>query len=128
MIRLSNLHAAALALSAMTLAATLAGAAPSLAEPQAHDSTAVDAPLSVVVRFGDLNLSDPGGARAMLARIQHAATRSCGRDPDPRDLEQVARLERCRADAVDRALAALGSPAVTALAHDRAASAEMAGR
>ena len=73
----------------------------------------------VAVRYGDLNLSRELGARTMLTRIEHAATTACGDSPYFRDPQSPAFFylmndyKRCRAEAVAKAVAQLGSPLVT---------------
>jgi UrcA family protein len=95
------------------LAATAAMALGGSAVAQSTDS---DAPISVTVGYGDLNLASEAGAKAMVIRIQSAARRACGDAPDFRDLSRVAFYARCRSDTVARAVRTLDSPLVTALA------------
>jgi len=68
--------------------------------------------VSVKVSFADLDASGEAGAKALLKRIQNAARDICGSELNP---------FACRSDTVDRAVASLGNPAVTALkaGHDR---------
>ena len=51
----------------------------------AAQSDDAGAPLSVKVRYSDLELASDGGARTMLARIESAARRVCGQAPDLRE-------------------------------------------
>lgn len=75
----------------------------------------------VAVPYGDLNISQEAGARALLARIERASVRACGYSPYFRDPQSPAFLylmqdyRRCRAEAVADAVARLGSPVVTQL-------------
>jgi UrcA family protein len=94
----------------LAAAATWSCAAPVLAQTS-------DPVPSAVVKYGDLNIASPVGAQALLKRIDVAADIACGRSPDIRRLDQLARFEACRRTAVARAVAAVGSPTLTAIAH-----------
>ena len=88
----------------LTTLAMLAGA-PAMA------STLDDsAPPSVRVRFGDLNLSQPAGVRALRARIDSAARIVCG-DYQSLDLQRTSVFRNCVAHARDAALAQIELPA-----------------
>jgi UrcA family protein len=96
---------------ALWLAASL------LAASAAHAQTpAVDASQSAFVRIADLDLTRLSGARAVLDRIQAAATSVCGPRADIRDLNGQAAFNHCRTDTISRAVARLNAPLVTALA------------
>jgi UrcA family protein len=70
------------------------------------------APPSVIVRYGDLDLSSPAGVRSLYERIQHAAWRVCLRsDPNARGIESM----KCRQAAVGAAVGKVNRPALTAL-------------
>jgi UrcA family protein len=94
----------------LAAAATLSCAAPVLAQTS-------DPVPSVSVRYGDLNIGSPAGARSLLRRIEAAANMACGGAPDIRELDQWASFEACRGSAVARAVAAVDSPTLTAMAH-----------
>ena len=96
-------------ISMVLVATTLAAAAPVAA--QSPDDT-----VSVSVRYGDLDISRPAGAEIMLRRIENAAVEVCGGEPDQRDLGQRALFEKCRVSTIDRSVAALDAPMVTAAA------------
>ena len=104
------------ATQASVLGACVLAAAAALAGSAAAQSDDAGAPLSVKVRYSDLDLASDGGARTMLARIESAARRVCGQAPDLRDLGRVALYDHCRSDAVGRAVRRLGAPLVTAAA------------
>jgi UrcA family protein len=70
---------------------------------------------SVTVRIGDLDLASDAGARAALTRIRAAAGIVCGDPGDLRDLNYRVRREACMTSAVERTLAELDSPPLTAL-------------
>jgi UrcA family protein len=75
-------------------------AAPALAEPAA--------PMSVAVRYGDLDLSRPDAVAALYARIRAASRRVCAAAEGPGAARQ-AEWNACRREALDRAVASLGS-------------------
>lgn len=100
-------------IGAVCVLAAVAAGLPAAGQPSAAD----DAPISVRVGYADLNLNSAAGAKAMLARIEAAARRACGSEPDIRDLQRVAVYSRCRTETTQRALTALNAPLVTALAN-----------
>jgi UrcA family protein len=68
---------------------------------------------SMVVKFGDLNLSTTEGASVLYRRITAAAARVC---PErTRDLQSVGRSAGCRKAAIARAVAAIPSPQLAAI-------------
>jgi UrcA family protein len=67
------------------------------------------------VYFGDLNLSQPSGAQALLERLEGAATRVCGGRPIHRDLRVWDEYRACTKEAVDRAVKDVNQPALFAL-------------
>jgi UrcA family protein len=64
-----------------------------------------DAP-QVVVKFGDLNLSNPQGAAALYHRISTAAVTVCG--PQDRSLASMSRAQTCVHKAITDAVAKVG--------------------
>jgi len=90
--------------------ATLSRAAPVLAQTS-------DTSLSVTVKYGDLDIASPAGAQVLLRRIETAANTACGGAPDIRQLNEWASFEACRRSAVARAVVAVDSPMLTAMAH-----------
>ncbi len=100
-----NTRLMSVALAAVTLAAAAPVAAQSL-----------DDAVSISVRYGDLDISRPAGAEIMLRRIDKAAVQVCGGKPDQRLLDQRAAFEKCRASTIDRSVAALDAPTVSAAA------------
>ena len=105
MISIFNTRLMSLAIAA----ATLAGAAPVAAQSSGDT-------VSVSVRYGDLDISKAAGADVMLRRIDKAAVQICGGKPDQRLLGERVAFEKCRASTVDRSVAALNAPMVTAAA------------
>ena len=94
----------------LAAAAMLSCAAPVLAQ------TSDTAP-SVLVKYGDLNIGAPAGAQVLLRRIEAAANTVCGGAPDIRELDQLATFEACRRSAAARAVTAIDSPMLSAMAH-----------
>jgi UrcA family protein len=106
-------HVSNACLLALASAATLAFAAPAAAQTS-------DAPTRIVVRYSDLDLGAPAGARVLMQRIRTAAATACGEAPDIRALDQHAQFAACRDGAVDAAVDRLASPMVSAVARGSA--------
>ncbi len=70
-----------------------------------------------VMRFGDLNLASAAGSERLYQRINRSAELVCQSTPVTRPVFRAA-IETCRRNAVARAVAAIGSEALTA--HHRA--------
>ena len=94
----------------LAAAAALSCAAPVLAQSS-------DTVPSVAVKYGDLDLGSPAGAQRLLKRIEAAANTACGGAPDIRQLNQWTNFEACRKSAIARAVVAVDSPVLTAMAH-----------
>jgi UrcA family protein len=91
-------------ISALSLVAALAVAAPAFAVP------------SVAVRVGDLDLTQASQASVMLRRLDVAAAKACGAERGSlREMQVAVRRSGCYAKAMDRALADLNAPTVTSL-------------
>ena len=99
----------------LAAAAMLSCAAPVLAQTSLAQTS--DTVPGATVKYGDLNVGSPAGAHVLLRRIEAAATTACGGAPDIRQLNQLASFEACRRFAVARAVAAVDSPMLTAMAH-----------
>lgn len=94
----------------LAAAATLSCAIPAFAQTS-------DTVPSVAVKYSDLNIGSRAGAQVLLKRIDAAANTACGGAPDIRQLNQLASFEACRRSAVARAVVAVDSPMLTAMAH-----------
>lgn len=70
--------------------------------------------ISTTVRLGDLDLTSSDGAQAAMSRIHRAAREICGPDPDVREFDSRRLYNQCVDQAVDRAVASLDMPMVTA--------------
>jgi UrcA family protein len=68
-----------------------------------------------VVKFGDLNVSSSAGAATLYRRIQRAAERVCGGPLDVRELSIAVRSKACIAQAIERAVKDVHTPALTSL-------------
>ncbi len=101
-------------LTSFALIASVGFASAALAAPAGGAVTDPDT-VSVKVTIGDLNLGDGDGAATALRRIHSAAGSICGPRPYALDLEGVAAYRQCMTATVGKAVASLGSPAVTAL-------------
>jgi UrcA family protein len=81
----------------------------------AHAATPLDEVPTVVVKYGDLDLSTRDGARALYKRISYAAAEVC--PEDSRDLARHAQAQACREAAIARAVRDINRPQLAAL-HD----------
>jgi UrcA family protein len=69
-----------------------------------------------LVKFGDLNLSNPQGATALYSRIAAAANRVCKPfDTDSRDLGSRARVDACVHKAIANAVTKVDHPELFAI-------------
>ncbi len=70
--------------------------------------------LGQIVRFNDLDPTNASGASKLLERINAAAGQVCSGMVGSNTSRNLAeRVERCRKDAVRKAVAKVGSPALT---------------
>jgi UrcA family protein len=102
--------AAALALAAAP-AAVLAQDETTMGEVVVHASP-YDPDVEVkrqVVRFADLDLTEPWGAETLMTRIKAAARNVCSPMPT-RELYQLPQYNQCMHDAIDGAVAQADSP------------------
>lgn len=100
-----GLIAGALAVSGLTLA------------PAAQASTVVQN-RSRVVTYNDLDLATPGGDKALLKRIDHAAVKACGGYPEGPDRDVYRRFDECHANAMTGAVRSLNNASVSRI-YDR---------
>lgn len=92
----------------------IATLAAGLAVNQASADESDEAPRSVVVRYSDLNLSQPQDAGRLYSRIRNAARVACGDIPSA-DLARFGQFHNCVERAVTNAVAAVGARQVTAI-------------
>ena len=71
-----------------------------------------DEPRNVVVRFSDLNLSQPQDAATLYNRIQRAARKACENDEAP-SLARLRQFHKCVDQAVTNAVAQVSSRQLT---------------
>jgi UrcA family protein len=89
----------------------IATLAAGLAVNQASAASSDDEPKSVVVRYSDLDLSQPQGARTLYTRIQLASRVACG-DVGAKDLAHIGQFHKCVDQAVTKAVEAVNSQRV----------------
>ena len=71
---------------------------------------------SETVKFADLDIGSPGGARLLFQRLTSAAAHVC-RDPGPSYVpDLLLQRDQCRDRAIGDAVATVDAPAVTAIA------------
>ncbi len=109
---------ATLLLSITAVAATAVYATPAPADDLRH---------STAVYFSDLNFNRPGDVAAVYARITYAANQVCGPRATTGSYYTAPGYMRCYSQAVDRAIARVNRPELTAfyreqLARNREAS------
>jgi UrcA family protein len=85
----------------------------------AQAATPSDEVPSLVVRYGDLDLSTAAGARALSRRLSTAAHQVCPFE-DSKAPAQMAYNNTCRAEAIARAVHDINSPQLAALEAGRA--------
>jgi UrcA family protein len=88
----------------LCVAALLASAAPAVAQEAQQR----------VVRYGDLNLDNPHGARVLVRRINQASGDVCNDRTGPRPLTENAIVHACKDEAAENAVADVDHPMVTA--------------
>ena len=75
---------------------------------------ATDAVPTVVVRYGDLDLSSTEGARVLYQRISVAARQVCPFEYS-KSVSQVGKNRACREAAIERAVNAVNNPQLVAM-------------
>jgi len=73
-----------------------------------------DEPQSIVVRYTDLDPSQPDDARRLYSRIKRAARKVCYNDPSS-NLERLVLYEECRGRAITAAVEKVRSEQVSAI-------------
>ena len=71
----------------------------------------VDGSLAMKVRFGDLDLSHKHDVKVLYRRLQSAAAQVC-QSVDSKFLPMHAQFKRCKAEALDKAVAHVAIPAL----------------
>jgi UrcA family protein len=92
--------------------AGLAGMAAS--NPAQAADAAKAGPRKVTVEYADLNLSNPQGVEQLYSRINAAAGQVCA-DPGSKSLGNWLQTRICTRQSIERAVAAVDLPALTAL-------------
>jgi UrcA family protein len=70
-------------------------------------------PRQMVVKYDDLNIATPAGAKALKHRIEDAARAVCGPEPDIRELASSQDFKTC----MTRAQSSAAAPIAEAMAH-----------
>jgi UrcA family protein len=101
----------------MIFAVALALAAPAASFAASADGQAP----TLSVSYRGLDLSQPQGAKRMIARLDKAAAEVCGASSfSARDYQRAVRSSACYQDSMNRAVATLASPTVNAVYRERA--------
>ncbi|HUO11709.1 MAG TPA: UrcA family protein [Caulobacteraceae bacterium] len=79
-------------------------------------SQPVDEPIRVMVTYSDLDIGHAPGAAILLSRLDAAAKKACGGEPDIRVLAERAAFEKCRTSALSQAVAQVNAPILSAMA------------
>jgi len=98
-------------MSIKLLSASAFAIAISMAVVPAFADVTITEQRSVTVRYGDLNISTSAGAQELLARITHAAEMACDAHFTT-DIASASATKTCVNNAIDRAVAEVGSPLV----------------
>ena len=86
-----------------------------VASAHAASPGAAEDTVTVKVQASDLNLHSEKGASVALKRIQVAAERICGGEPDSRALAEGIAYRACYRSTVDRTVASLDNPIIASL-------------
>ncbi|HEY3888965.1 MAG TPA: UrcA family protein [Caulobacteraceae bacterium] len=100
----------------LTLSLAIAAAQAAAASEASRVQTSDSGVISVATPISDLNLSTPEGAKALLARLRHAASIACGDRPDRWEgLQAIQTYKVCLRKSMDDAVDQVHAPLVTAL-------------
>ena len=110
--------------AAASLALGLAASAHAGPRAASSDSETISVRVSLI----DLNLDREAGAKVALRRIRNAAAIVCGGDLSPSLRNLSSPYQACQRDAIDRAVATLAVPTVSALNARRTAKVQVARR
>jgi UrcA family protein len=81
---------------------------------------------SVTVAYDDLNLSSPNGAKALYARLESAASKVCGGEPNLlQELQKHSNFRSCYHQALDNAVDKVADPRLQALHREQVAESRM---
>ena len=94
------------AIAAVTAAPALAGERPTF---PSHTFV-----MHHTVSFSDLDISRAAGADALIARLRSASRKVCGDFPNPGEMDNAQRHQRCMVEATDAAVKQVNAPLVTA--------------
>jgi UrcA family protein len=80
---------------------------------------ALDAPLSITIKYSDLDVTHEAGVKALYGRIQNAAHTVCEPQSNARDLQTMIARNKCISNAVSNAMETVGLPALTSLYQEK---------
>ena len=81
---------------------------------------------SITVAYDDLNLSSPAGAKTLYARLESAASRVCGGEPNLlQELQKQIAFHSCYDKALDNAVRKVDDPRLQALHRERLSESRM---
>jgi UrcA family protein len=86
-----------------------------VATVQAEPQTDITGALVVHVRYDDLNLASPDGAKTLYRRIRAAAKEVCPQGGPQEDLTRYAISQTCQSQAIERAVHEVHDPRLAAL-------------
>lgn len=95
------------------LKTTMMMSALALGYQMAYATPPLDDPPSVIVHFGDLDLTRTDGVATLYSRLKHAAETVCTAE-DGRDLESMRRYSDCWRSALNRAVFKVDQPMLIA--------------
>lgn len=88
--------------------------------PAAALAGTTDEVVAIRVSHADLDLSQPQGATKMLGRLERASLSACGASGFSfREVQDEVRASACFRSSLNNAVAALASPTVDAIYHER---------
>jgi UrcA family protein len=114
-------------LTSVTLSACTALACASVAVAQPYDTSHVTEQISRTVELRDVDVNTPAGAKVAADRIRDAAEQVCNGNTT-RWWPDYYGYAKCRDQALDRALATLQAPLVSAALHRKAPTTGLAAR
>lgn len=83
---------------------------------------AADQVVSIAVRHGDLNLANPADAARMMQRLDKASLSACGASTfSLREVREATRQDECYQAGLNKAVADLNAPLVTAILREHTA-------
>jgi UrcA family protein len=98
----------------ITVLASVAATALLVSAPARADNQNVEV-TKIPIHFGDLDLDTHSGAHSLYLRLSGAARLACGSEPNVVDLAEMRQANRCQQAAIEKAVAQVDRPQLTAL-------------